>query len=82
MLNEQVNFFIDPVTKSEAEAVFAKLGVSPTEAIRMFYKQVAIKQKLPFDTVIDTSDTKKSFEDKLDALIEKHRETLEGLSQR
>jgi DNA-damage-inducible protein J len=82
MLNEQVNFRIDSVTKSEAEAVFAKLGVSPTEAIRMFYKQVAIHQGLPFDVVLIPPSNRKSFEDKLDALIEKHRVTLEGLAQR
>jgi DNA-damage-inducible protein J len=82
MLNEQVNFRIDSVTKSEAEAVFSKIGVSPTEAIRMFYKQVAIRQGLPFDVVLIPPDNKKSFEDKLEALIEKHHATLEGLATR
>jgi DNA-damage-inducible protein J len=82
MLNEQVNFRIDSVTKSEAEAVFAKIGVSPTEAIRMFYKQVVIRQGLPFDVVLAPPDNRKSFEDKLGALIEKHRATLEGLAER
>lgn len=82
MPNEQVNFRIDSVTKSEAEAVFSKIGVSPTEAIRMFYKQVVIRQGLPFDAVLTPPGDRKSFEDTLDALIEKHRETLEGLAKR
>lgn len=82
MLNEQVNFRIDSATKSEAEAVFAKIGVSPTEAMRMFYKQVVIHQGLPFDVVLIPPSKRKSFEEKLDALIEKHRETLEGLAKR
>jgi DNA-damage-inducible protein J len=82
MPNEQVNFRIDSITKSEAEAVFARIGVSPTEAIRMFYKQVVIRQGLPFDVVLAPPGKRKSFEEELDALIEKHRVTLEGLAKR
>ena len=82
MLNEQVNFRIDSVTKNEAEAVFAKIGVSPTEAIRMFYKQVVIRQGLPFDVVSAPPDKRKSFEEAFNAVLEKHRATFEGLANR
>jgi antitoxin component of RelBE/YafQ-DinJ toxin-antitoxin module len=48
----------------------------------MFYKQVIIHQGLPFDVVLMPPDERKSFEETLDALIEKHRVTLEGLAKR
>ena len=39
---------IDPDLKQEAEAVFAELGLSTTEAIRMFLAQVRLRRGLPF----------------------------------
>ena len=34
--------------KREAEEVFAELGLSATEAITLFYRQVVLHQGLPF----------------------------------
>lgn len=39
---------IEPKTKASAEKVLHKLGLSPTEAIRIFYKQITLHQGLPF----------------------------------
>lgn len=81
MQSEQVNFRIDPLTKSKAEAVFSRIGLSATEAIRLFYTQVALRQGLPFDVTSTAPDTMQRFEEKLDAFIEEHRATLERLAQ-
>ncbi len=43
-----------PDLKAAAESVFAHLGLSPSEAIRVFYKQVELHQGLPFDLKIPT----------------------------
>lgn len=40
--------------KAAAESIFAHLGMSPSEAIRIFYKQVELHQGLPFDLKIPT----------------------------
>ena len=40
---------IDTKLKEEAEAILAKLGISPTDAIRMFYSQVVLTKGMPFD---------------------------------
>ncbi len=46
--------------KREVENIFKKEGVSTTEAINLFYKEVKIKNRLPFEinkpnkTTIDT----------------------------
>ena len=39
---------VDPTLKIEAEAVFQELGLSMTEAIRMFLSQVRLRRGLPF----------------------------------
>ncbi len=39
---------VEPKVKRGAEAVFKTLGLSPTEAITLFYKQVTLRRGLPF----------------------------------
>lgn len=39
---------MEPQTKRKAEGVLAKLGISPTEAIRIFYRQISLRGGLPF----------------------------------
>ena len=43
---------VEPELKHAAEAVFSILGLSPTEAITMFYRQVSLQKELPFDVRI------------------------------
>jgi addiction module RelB/DinJ family antitoxin len=45
---EQVNFRIDTTTKADAEAVLKRLGISASDAMRMFYNQIIIQQGIPF----------------------------------
>ena len=51
---------ISPDLKSEAEAVFAGLGVSPAEAIRLFYRQVTLHRSLPFEAKIPNAPTREA----------------------
>ncbi len=39
---------IEPKTKQKAEEVLRKLGLTPTEAIRIFYRQISLRGGLPF----------------------------------
>ena len=39
---------IDEDLKTQAEAVFSKLGIPVSVAINMFYSQVAMRQAIPF----------------------------------
>lgn len=43
--------------KREAEKIFATLGLSPTEAITLFYKQVALHRGLHFMVKIPNEET-------------------------
>ena len=65
MKTQEVRARIDPHTKEAAEAVFSKLGVSPSEAVRMFYHQVELKQGFPFEVRVPNAETARSFEDAL-----------------
>ena len=53
---------IEPETKSLAERILHKLGVSPTEAIRMFYRQIALRRGLPFSVEIPNALTRATLE--------------------
>ncbi len=48
---------IDPKLKESAERVFSKIGVSTTEAIRLFLKQVELHRGLPFPIAIPNAQT-------------------------
>lgn len=54
---------IEPDLKDRAEQVFQDLGLTPSQAITLFYKQVELRQGLPFDIVIPTATTKRTFDD-------------------
>ena len=48
---------VEPKLKHDAENVFATLGLSPTEAITLFYQQTALHNGLPFELRIPTDET-------------------------
>ena len=53
---------IKPDLKDKAEHIFRKLGLSTTQAITLFYKQVELRNGLPFDIAIPNETTYKTFE--------------------
>ncbi|GAB6191439.1 type II toxin-antitoxin system RelB/DinJ family antitoxin [Desulfocastanea catecholica] len=54
---------IEPDLKGKAEQIFKQLGLTTTQAITLFYKQVELKKGLPFDVVIPNEITQKTFSD-------------------
>ena len=48
---------VEPELKRRAEELFSELGLSTTEAITLFYKQVAMHQGLPFSIRIPNAET-------------------------
>ena len=48
-----VNVRIDNNVKERAEAVFANLGITPSAAINLFYKQVIRTNSIPFELKAD-----------------------------
>ncbi len=54
---------IDPELKRNAEQVFGELGLTASQAIMLFYKQVDLQRGLPFSVKIPNEVTKKALED-------------------
>lgn len=52
-----LNARIDPDLKTEAEKVLAGVGVSTSQAITMFYRQVVLRRGLPFDVCVPNAET-------------------------
>ena len=48
-----INIRIDDKIKKNAESVFAKLGLTPTTAIVLFYNQVIRTNSIPFELKLD-----------------------------
>jgi DNA-damage-inducible protein J len=54
---------IEPHLKAEAESIFEELGLSITQAITLFYKQVKLNRGLPFEVRVPNRTTAKTFRD-------------------
>ena len=54
---------VEPKLKEDVEKVLERLGLSASEAINMFYAQVALRRGLPFDVVIPNKTTLRTFRD-------------------
>jgi DNA-damage-inducible protein J len=60
MKDSVVRARVDSDLKTETEIIFTKLGITTTEAIRMFLAQVKLKNGLPFSV-----DVPEEFEEDL-----------------
>jgi len=54
---------IEPQLKAEVERVFKQVGLSTTEAITLFYRQVKMRNGLPFEVVVPNKTTEKVLKD-------------------
>jgi DNA-damage-inducible protein J len=54
---------IEPDLKDKAEQIFSQLGLTSTQAITLFYKQVELRKGLPFDIAIVNETTSQTFDD-------------------
>jgi len=58
-----INTRIEPKLKSQAEAIFHKVGLTSAEAVRLFYVQVCLQKGLPFEVRIPNEETIKAMSD-------------------
>jgi len=68
---------IEPSLKEETENVLKELGLSVSEAITLFYKQIAFKKGLPFEVKLPNQVTIQAM---TDALEDKNLNTYSNLS--
>jgi DNA-damage-inducible protein J len=48
---------IDPETKELTEQILGKLGITPTEAIRLLYRQIAMRGEFPIELKVPNALT-------------------------
>ena len=62
MKSATVRARIEPELKSKVEDIFHKLGLSTTEAITIFFKQVSQENGIPFSLKLPNKETLQVFE--------------------
>ena len=50
---------VEPDLKDDAENILKKLGLKPSQAITLFYKQVVLNKKVPFEISLSLKKEKK-----------------------
>ena len=58
-----INARTEKELKEEVEIILKQLGLSTTEAINIFFRQVKLRKGLPFLVEIPNADTLKTFRD-------------------
>ena len=54
---QMIHARVDPKLKVSTERIFTKIGITTTEAIRLFFKQVELHQGLPFPVLVPNAET-------------------------
>ena len=70
---------VEPGLKHDAEAVFTRLGLSATEAITLFYRQVTLRHGLPFAVSIPNAQTGRDLQEAHDGKGLVDYESLDAL---
>ncbi|MBV8235019.1 MAG: type II toxin-antitoxin system RelB/DinJ family antitoxin [Acidimicrobiia bacterium] len=60
---ETIRARVDAQLKADAEAVLSELGLSSSDAIRLFYTQVILRQGLPFAVAVPNAETRRAIRD-------------------
>jgi DNA-damage-inducible protein J len=63
---EMIRARVEPDLKREAEAVLKALGLNASEAITLFYRQVALRRGLPFEIRLPNGTTRAAMRDALE----------------
>ena len=53
----------EPELKKQAETVLHAIGLSQTDAINLFYRQIVLQHGLPFNVTIPNAETREAIEE-------------------
>jgi DNA-damage-inducible protein J len=65
--SETIRARVEPELKREAEEVLKALGLNASEAITLFYRQVALRRRLPFEVKLPNETTRAAMRDALES---------------
>ncbi|MEO7993473.1 MAG: type II toxin-antitoxin system RelB/DinJ family antitoxin [bacterium] len=77
--SETIRARIEPALKAEAEAVLDKLGLSMTDAITVFLRQVALQRGLPFPVALPNAETQAALRDVMEGRNLKHWKSVDAM---
>lgn len=60
---ETVRARIEPQLKSQAEDILRQLGLTATQAITLFYRQLVLQRRLPLELALPNAITLKTFQE-------------------
>ena len=63
MKSETVRSRVEPTLKIDVESVLSELGLSMSEAIELYVRQIKLRHGIPFDIRIPNEKTRTTFED-------------------
>jgi DNA-damage-inducible protein J len=63
MRNATIRARTEEWLKEEVEGVLKELGMTPTEAINLFYNQIRLQRGLPFNVLIPNEETAQVLKD-------------------
>ncbi len=84
MATKSANLYarIEPEVKEDAERILSTLGISTSNAINMFYKQIILNKGLPFEVKIPSASAPLNLadlsEEELNAELEKGYEDMKA----
>ena len=53
---------IDRKTKEDSESVLREIGMSPTDAVRLLYRQIALRGEFPVELRVPNAHTRETLE--------------------
>ena len=70
MKSEFIRARVEPKLKRETEAVLAKLGMSMSEAVTVFCRQIVLQRGLPFAVRIPNAETQAALSEDLSGAVQ------------
>jgi DNA-damage-inducible protein J len=70
---------LDPELKKKAEKIFEIVGLTESEAVRLFYKNVVLTCGLPFTLSIPNDETKMAIEEARKGEFSKKHDSIDNL---
>jgi DNA-damage-inducible protein J len=59
----QIRARTDAETKQKAEGILGELGITPSAAINMFYRQIVMRRALPFPVEVPNEETRAAIDE-------------------
>ncbi len=70
---------LEPMLKKKAEKIFEIVGLTESEAVRLFYKNVVLTRGLPFTLSIPNQETKLAIEDARSGELSAKHDSIDSL---